>query len=224
MGSIGTIYTYPYNPRVMKVQAAAALNGRTVSIAPNFIMTETNRSPEFLHDFPLGKVPAFRSVTGIQLFESDAIAQYAAEMGPMSTQLLGSSADERALIRQWIGFADHELFEPLQSMVLWRYGMGPYNEGVEATSLRRLEVSLDVLERHLRGREYLVSSLLSLADLSVAAAMVWGFGQVVDKEMRGRYPVTVQWYLRVIEQDKVKQVFGEPKMIEVRVSPPGGSA
>jgi elongation factor 1-gamma len=186
-------------------------------------MAQTNRSPEFLHDFPLGKVPTFSSVTGIKLFESDAIAQYAAEMGPMSTQLLGSSADERALIRQWVGFADHELFEPLQSMVLWRYGMGPFVEGVEATSLSRLEVSLDVLERHLRGREYLVSSHLSLADLSVAAAMVWGFEQVVDKEMRGKYPLTVQWYLHVISQDKVKQVFGEPNLTEVRVVAPGGS-
>ncbi|KAL5001305.1 hypothetical protein BDV10DRAFT_192228 [Aspergillus recurvatus] len=178
MGSIGTIYTHPYNPRGdegAQFQAAAALNGRTVSIIPNFIVSQTNRSPQFLHDFPLGKVPAFKSVTGIRLFR---IRRHC-------------PCRERTLIRQRTGFTDHELFERLQSMALWRHRMGPFDEGVEATSLRWLELSLDVLKRHLCGREYLVSSHLSLADLSVAAAMGWGFGQAVDKKIRGRYPITV---------------------------------
>ncbi|OJJ67038.1 hypothetical protein ASPBRDRAFT_137149 [Aspergillus brasiliensis CBS 101740] len=224
MASLGTIYTYPYNPRVMKVQAAAALNGRTVDIAPEFIMTKTNKSPEFLRDFPLGKVPAFKGVTGLSLFESDAILQYVAESGPASVQLLGSSVDDRALIRQWTEFADHELFEPLQNMVLWRYGMAPFDEALESKSYSRLEVSLSVLEAHLQGREFVASGDLSMADLSVAAAMFWGYGQVVDADLRSRYPSTAEWYLRVIGREGVKQAFGEPNFIGKRLVSPGVKA
>jgi elongation factor 1-gamma len=34
--------------------------------------------------------------------------------------------------------------------------------------------------------------------------------------MRENYPLTVQWYLRVIEQEQVKTAFGEPVFVEVR--------
>ncbi|KAJ6079666.1 hypothetical protein N7467_009419 [Penicillium canescens] len=216
MDSIGTIYSYMPNPRVMKIQAAAALNNRTVDFATDFVMGKTNKSLDFLADFPLGQVPTFRSRSGLILFESDAIAQYAAESGPARKQLLGSNAEESAIIRQWICFADHDLFIPLQNMVLWRYGMAAYDEKLEVTALSTLERSLLVLERRLEGRQYVATDHLDLADLSVAAAMYWGFGQIIDEKMREKYPLTVKWYLRVIEQEQVKTAFGEKVFIEVR--------
>ncbi|KAF3395900.1 Elongation factor 1-gamma [Penicillium rolfsii] len=204
----------------MKVQAVAALNGRTIEIAPNFEMGKTNKSAEFLSDFPLGKVPVFKSKNGLKLFESGAIAQFVAESGPASGQLLGTTAEERALIRQWIDFADNELFEPITPLILWRYGMAPYNDGQEKASLKRLNISLDVLEAHLSSRQYMVTNKLSLADLSVAAGLYWGFAQVIDKEMSSKYPLTSEWYLRVVENDLVKPAFGEHKPLEVRRSHP----
>ena len=179
-------------------------------------MTKTNKTSEFLSEFPLGQVPTFRSSTGLALFESDAIAQYAAESGPASSQLLGSTLDERAVIRQWIGFADHELFGSLQNMVLWRFGMAPYDDKLERDSFARFEIALRVLEKHLQGRLYVATDHLDLADLSVAAALVWGFGHIVDKEMRTHYPLTVKWYIRVIEQEQVKLFFAEKEFIDAR--------
>lgn len=181
-------------------------------------MGKTNKTLEFLADFPLGQVPAFRSRSGLTLFESDAITQYVAESGPARKQLLGSNVEESATIRQWIGFADHNVFVPLQNMVLWRYGMATYDEKLEAASLFTLETSLLVLEKRLQGRQYVATDHLDLADLSVAAAMYWGFGLVIDKKMREKYPLTVEWYLRVIEQEQVKAAFGETNFIEVRKS------
>jgi elongation factor 1-gamma len=183
-------------------------------------MTKTNRSPEFLADFPLGKVPTFRGQNGLTLFESDAIAQYIAECGPASGQLLGTTPEERAVIQQWIGFADHELFAPLQNMILWRYGMGVYDSKLEAASFRHLRASLRVLENYLQGRQYVATDHLNMADLSLAAALYWGFGQVIDKDMRREYPSTVAWYLRVIEQDQVKTAFGDKVFIDVRRDTP----
>ncbi|EOD44390.1 putative translation elongation factor eef-1b gamma protein [Neofusicoccum parvum UCRNP2] len=197
MSSIGTIWTYPFNPRAMKVEAATAVNGRTVDFVPNFAMGNTNKTPEFLASFPMGRVPTFKSTCGLALFESDAIAQYAAESGPASAQLLGATAEERAIIRQWIGFADHELFEPLTTLILWRF-------------------SLKVLEKQLYGRQYIVSEQLSLADISVAAGLYWGFAQVIDQDLRAEYSQTTEWHLRVVQDGRIKSAFGEKNFIEVR--------
>ncbi|SPJ78644.1 related to elongation factor 1-gamma [Fusarium torulosum] len=221
MGSIGTIWTYPFNPRAMKVQAVAAMNGRTIDHAPDFVMGKTNKTPEFLADFPLGRVPTFRSIDeGLALFESDAIAQYAAECGPVSTQLLGSTAGERAIIRQWISFADHELFEPLTTMIMWRYGMASFNEEFEKASFQRLTISLEVLEKQLQGRQYIATQQLSLADISVVAGLYWGFAQVIDAELRGKYSLTTNWYLRVIQDERLASAFGDKNLIGFRKTAP----
>jgi elongation factor 1-gamma len=197
------------------------MNGRTIDYAPNFAMGKTNKTPEFLADFPMGRVPTFKSIHGgLTLFESDAIAQYAAESGPASAQLLGSTAEERAVIRQWIGFADHELLEPLTTMIMWRYGMAPFDEESEKSAFQRLSISLAALEKHLQGRQYIASQQLSLADISVVAGLYWGFAQVIDGELRAKYSQTTEWYLRVIQDERVASAFGDKNFIEVRKTAP----
>ncbi|OQE37672.1 hypothetical protein PENCOP_c009G05191 [Penicillium coprophilum] len=216
MASLGLMLTYPGNPRARKIQAVAALNGVTIDVAPDFVMGKTNKSNDFLSDFPLGKVPVFKSTKGLKLFESGAVAQFVAESGPASGQLLGNTAEERAIIRQWIDFSDNELFEPITPLILWRYNMAAYNDDQEKLSIKRLTISLDALEEHLSGRQYVATDQLSLADLSVAAGLYWGFAQVIDREMSSKYPLTSEWYLRIVGNDAIKPAFGEHKPIEIR--------
>ena len=54
-----TLYTYPDSFRAAKVLIAAQYSGvsvRVVSEPPEFVLGETNCTPEFLAKFPLGKV------------------------------------------------------------------------------------------------------------------------------------------------------------------------
>ncbi|KAA8651366.1 hypothetical protein EYZ11_000936 [Aspergillus tanneri] len=219
MAPFGTIYSYPNNPRVMKIQASANLNGLELAMA-DFAMGQTNRSPEFLAKFPLGKVPAFETPDGVKLVESDAITQYVAESGPLAGQLLGSTTTKRAQIRQWIAFADGEVLEPVMKLALWRVKLHPYNEAIETASLARLERALAYLEKHLADRTWVATDELSLADITLAAALVWGVSMSIDAEMRAKYPTVISWYERVIESEGVKQAFGEKKYIEKREAPP----
>lgn len=77
MPSIGKIYSYPNNPRVAKAAIAANYNNQQITMVPDFKMGETNKTPEFLAKFPLGRVPAFESTDGsFTLYESNAIAYY----------------------------------------------------------------------------------------------------------------------------------------------------
>ncbi|KAJ5552038.1 hypothetical protein N7535_000015 [Penicillium sp. DV-2018c] len=219
MAPIGTLYSYMPSPRVMKAQAAANLNGLELSI-PEFAMGKTNRTPEFLEKFPLGKVPAFEAVDGTTLFESDAITQYIAESGPAADQLLGSTPAKRATIRQWICYAQGEVLDPVTQLALWRLNLRPYDEKTEETNLGRLVRSLDCLETHLKNRTWLVDGdKVSLADITVASALVWGFSMVIDAEMREKYPSVIGWYERTLEVEGVKEAFGEKKYIEKRQGP-----
>lgn len=54
-----TLYTYPENWRAFKALIAAQYSGarlRVASAPPHFHFGHTNRSPQFLQKFPLGKV------------------------------------------------------------------------------------------------------------------------------------------------------------------------
>lgn len=205
---------------------AARINGLEIRVpkASDFVMGVTNKTPEFMARFPLGKVPALALSNGSSVFESDAIAQFVAESGPGSAQLLGATPIQRANIRQWICFAENEIMANLMPLVYWRVGLGPYEEGRETKAMERLERALATLEAVLGGENAPKSGWfiegpegkLSLADLSVASSLVWAFAQIIDNEMRGKYPKIVEWYLRVIGHADCQETFGEPGFIDVR--------
>ncbi|TGO80999.1 hypothetical protein BPOR_1440g00010 [Botrytis porri] len=202
----------------MKIQAAAAFNNKTIDMFPDFVMFETNRTPEFLSDFPLGRVPVFKDPTSsFKLFESDAIAQYAAETGPAMNQLLGSNVIERATIRQWISFANNEIFEPITTLIFWRYGFVPFEKGAENEAMGKLEIVLSFLGSQLSKHAYVSGTEdISLADISVAAALYWGFDQVIDAEMRGKFPKVVRWCENTIKHEHLRPFWGEHKFVEKR--------
>ncbi|RDA92493.1 hypothetical protein CP533_6472 [Ophiocordyceps camponoti-saundersi (nom. inval.)] len=212
----GKIYSFMPNGRVYKVLAAAKLNGLELEIADYQHMV-TNRTADFLSKFPVGKVPAFEGSDGLCLTESDAIAQYVAQSGPRAEQLLGRDATTCAQIRQWICFTDGEVTPPVLDLVIWRVGMGSYDEEKEVRALARIDKALAVVERHLHGRKWLVGDdLLSLADLTLASALVWAFLHVIDEQMRKRSPNLTDWYLRTVADEEVRDVFGPPTLISVR--------
>lgn len=54
-----TLYTYPDSFRAAKALIAAQYSGMTIKVVsepPEFVLGKTNRTPEFLAKFPLGKV------------------------------------------------------------------------------------------------------------------------------------------------------------------------
>ncbi|KAE8379585.1 glutathione S-transferase [Aspergillus bertholletiae] len=219
MSSFGTIYSYPNNPRVKKVQAIGNINGLQVSEAPNFEMGVTNRTPEFLAKFPLGKVPVYEGADGTLLFESDAIAQYVAESGPAKDQLLGVSAAERAHIRQWSCLAEGDLMGAVVPFALWHMKLVQYTEKDLEGHLAKLERVVGAAEAHLKAgdRKWLATAeKLSAADISLAAPLSWAFAMILDEELRAKYPNVVAWYERTIESEGVKQAFGEKKFVEKR--------
>uniref|UniRef100_A0A674CJA7 Eukaryotic translation elongation factor 1 gamma n=1 Tax=Salmo trutta TaxID=8032 RepID=A0A674CJA7_SALTR len=125
---MSTLYTYPENWRAFKAQIAAQYSGarlKVASSAPAFTFGQTNRTPAFLNNFPLGKVPAFQGDDGFCLFESNAIAHYLS-----NEALRGSSPQAQSQVLQWMSFADAEIIPPASAWVFPTLGIMQFNKQV----------------------------------------------------------------------------------------------
>ncbi|KAI9330621.1 hypothetical protein BDR26DRAFT_899720 [Obelidium mucronatum] len=188
MAPIGKIHSYPNNPRVAKALIAAKYNGIEVEVVP-VEMGKSNKTPEFLKKFPLGKVPAFEANDGFTLYESNAIAFYVAAY-KQGTQLLGASPKESALIQQFIGVADNELAPAAATWLFPILGWMPNNE----------ENTKKAKEDHLLNHTYLVGESITLADITVATSLLNFYRMVFDPAFRASFKNVNRWFITLVNQ------------------------
>ena len=123
----------------------------------------SNKSEEFLKVSPYGKVPVLR-VDGTSLYESNIVNEYLDEVYE-SFKLMPEGAEERALVRSWMAFADDYFFPSV-----YRVRMGlqrGYSEDEIQEAMEKLDDSLSRLEHQLEGRQYLMGDY-TLADIAHA--------------------------------------------------------
>ena len=126
------------------------------------------RTPEYLSISPLGRVPCL--VDGdVSVFESGAIAQYLGEHYDPEGKLhraVGHSERTEWLI--WLHYAEtmavHGASLVQQKVFIAKEERSPVVQKLES---RRLEKSLEVVDRHLADREYLLKSGFSAVDTNV---------------------------------------------------------
>ncbi|KAL4631508.1 elongation factor 1-gamma [Arapaima gigas] len=208
----GTLYTYPENWRAFKAQIAAQYSGARLKVAstpPAFTFGQTNRTPAFLSNFPLGKVPAFQGDDGFCLFESNAIAHYLS-----NETLRGSSPQASAQVLQWVSFADAEIIPPASTWVFPTLGIMQYNKQATEQAKEDVKRVLTVLNQHLNTRTFLVGERVTLADISVACSLLWLYKQVLEPTFRQPFPNVNRWFITCINQPQFKAVLGEVKLCD----------
>jgi elongation factor 1-gamma len=201
----------------MKLLIAAAMNGLEVPVAPNFVMGKTNKTPEYLAKFPLGKIPSFESANGYCLTESNAIGYYLCESGPKKDQLLGATAEEHGLVHQWVNFNSEHLLRTVRGLATPVLGFAPYNADVEAQHLEEIRQWMTYLEGQLTGRTWLLPGERagpSYADLSIAQSLRFGFKYYLDAEFRKDYPRVMEWWNRLLAIPEVEKAFGENVLVD----------
>ncbi|XP_071497662.1 elongation factor 1-gamma-like [Diadema antillarum] len=208
----GTLYTYPENIRAYKILISAKYSGAQVKVVqdpPAFKLGETNKTPEFLKKFPLGKVPAFENGSGATLFEANAIAYYVA-----NEQLRGTDDLSRAQVQMFVNLADNEIEPSASTWVFPTLGVMQFNKQATEKAKGHLRAVMGFLDEYLKTRTFLVGERVTLADISVACNLLLAYRQVFDKAFRQGFVNLNRWFVTFINQPEVKAVLGEVSLCE----------
>ncbi|KAI6128204.1 glutathione S-transferase C-terminal-like protein [Pisolithus croceorrhizus] len=219
MAVIGKLWGYQAQRQTKVILAVAAVSGLDIDM-PHFEFMVTNRTPEFLENFPLGKIPAFEDATGFALVEGIAIARHVCSLAPESG-LLGRDPRERALVDQWVQFCELEIMTfNMEIRALHSGRLGPYSKELFEGLINRQARSLKYLETYLASCSsgLLVGNQITLADVALAASTEHIGRVTCGAAERALYPNIFVHYEKVVSIPGMKEVFGEPEFVQERLA------
>ena len=158
------LHDYAASGNCFKVRLLLALLGRDdVEVVPVDLFAGETLTDAFAALNPARETPVLELDDGAALVQSNAILWFFAE----GTPYLPDGALDRARVVQWLSF-EQELLMPGVGGTRFRVITGRQPEVVPAK--RALgEQALDLLDRHLAGRRYVVGETPTIADLSLYA-------------------------------------------------------
>jgi len=187
------LYDYLPSGNGYKVRLVLRELGLPYELVEVDILKGGSRSPEFLAKNPNGRIPLLEIPGKGFLSESHAIINYLAD----GSALIPGDPLDRARMWQWLCFEQYNLEPNVATVRFWLHSLHKSEAelGEKLTDKRRLGfAALDVLEQGLAGREYLVASRYTLADIGLYAythvAEEGGFA--LD-----RYPAIRGWCARI---------------------------
>lgn len=171
------------------------------AVAVNF-RNGDNKKPEYLRMNPNGKIPLLRDGDSV-IWESMAIDCYLAEK--YQPELLGTSAEARALVLQWSFWSLVEYQKPIIDVFIQKVFVPEpqRDQKIIEKGLEKIQPLNRILNEHLTDREYMVGTSFTLADLHVAsvAKICTAIGVSLDV-----YPHTHQWLARMLARPAAQRV------------------
>lgn len=160
----------------------------------------SDKSEEFLGVSPYGKVPVV-VVNGTSLYESNVVNEYLDEVYDF-LKLMPENAEERALARSWMAFADDFFFSSLSRV--YRGPQRGLSEDQIQEAREKLDDALLRLERQLKDREYLVGDY-TLADIAHAGNF-YRLRGLLDRGdlLPHKYPNVLAWVERIVSRESYK--------------------
>jgi glutathione S-transferase len=150
------------------------------------------RTADFLRKNLNGRIPVLELEDGRFLAESNAILVYLAE----GTPYLPADRFERALVLQWLFFEQYSHEPNVATLRHWiAHNLLNDERRLMLDSKRRDGyAALEVMERHLDGRDYFVGKRSSIADIALYA-----YTHVAEEGEfdLGRFPVVRRWLARI---------------------------
>lgn len=161
------LYGHPMSTCTRKVLTVLAEKNHKFDFEVLDFAKADHKQPAHLARQPFGQVPAIDD-DGFILYESRAIARYLDETLP-GTKLTPSSAKERALMEQWIS-VEASNFTPPAMKVIFQSLFNPMfgkaiDEAVVAEGREATNKVVEILDRHLAGKDFFVGSQFTLADI-----------------------------------------------------------
>jgi len=154
---------------------------------------------------------------------ANAACRYIASRGPQSN-MMGRSFKERAQVEQWIDWSGYEL-EPWRDV--WVYpvlGVSNFNrdQGSYKAAKSDVQAKLKVLNNYLASRTFLVGERMTMADVSVCAALFDLFQNVLDVNYRKTIMNVERYFLTVSNNPAFLESFGKCTFTNKEQMPQGG--
>ncbi|CAN0389372.1 unnamed protein product [Lampetra fluviatilis] len=188
------------------ITARVLITARFAGVNIN-VTSDSTRIPRVLWK----SLPVLESNSGFKLSGAHAIAYYLARLGsapgPDRWAGLGQGEEQEASVLQWVALAEGTL---LPATVATCYPSVAGGDQRKVASRARAEIfsALSALDSTLRQRTFLVGERLSLADVSVATALMLPYAHVLDAAARGRHPHATRWFLTCAHQPQFLSVLG----------------
>ncbi|KAN0088000.1 Glutathione S-transferase, C-terminal-like protein [Tylopilus felleus] len=218
---VGTLWGDSRQRQSKVILSVAEVNGFELKL-PQAEWSFTNKPAEFMSKFPYGKIPTFEGTDGFKLIEGTTIARYLSSIGTQ-VNLLGSDAQEVAIVDQWVHYAEHEISAPTQTITgLIHSYYKPFSPEILDKNYERLVHGLAYLESHLAARPsgYVALDALTLADFVLAGVMFAAAQVTLGSAERAQYPHIFAHYKKVTEDERVEQYWGTKEFVDVRVTEP----
>jgi len=178
------------------------------AIALDMMKEREHKSEKFLKLNPNGKVPCLID-NGFVLWESAAIVFYLAEK--YKPELLGADAKEKGLVHQWSYWTMTEAQPPLVDILIQKIFVPEGKKDLALIARREQQIPgiLDILEKSLADKKYLVGEKYTLADLMVGSPV--NVAKAMQMSLAGT-PNIQAWFERIKSRpawQKVSQLRGE---------------
>ena len=210
-----TLVTYPGNFRAFKALIAAEYAGVEIAVKDVDAKAAAKLSPT-------GKVPVLETPQGT-ISESNAIARYVARLRS-DADLYGRTFYESAVVDSWIDFCAHELELPC---TLWVYpiiGYMPFSGPAYGKAKAHVSQALKTLDAHLLDKTYIVGEAMTLADITIASALVYPAKLAMDPKFRAQFPNVFRWFDLCVHQPQFVAVIGDVALAESEMKPEGASS
>jgi glutathione S-transferase len=188
------IHAFPASPRAFKVLAVANHLGIDYEFVLCDLTKGAQKSPEFTALNLNQRMPVLEE-DGWSLWESNAIAQYLATR-KWDSGLLPKDERARADVSRWMFWESAHWDQACALLIFQRFVKGLFGQGapdpVEVEKgLVQFNRAASVLDRHLKGRAFLVGDALTVADFAAGAPLIMTAPAQLPLET---YPEIRRWY------------------------------
>jgi glutathione S-transferase len=204
------LYFHPASDNARKARMAAALLNVVLKLELVDIFAGDHKKPEYLAINPNGMVPTLDD-DGFILWEANAISQYLASKNPNS-DAYSANPKVRADIGRWHCWDLAHWTPAVQSLVFERFfkklvHLGEPDAAAVEKGTKNFHRFAAVLNGHLEGRDYLVGKNVTLADVSIAAGLMYAGPAGIPVE---EYKHILRWFGTIEKLDAWKSTAPPP--------------
>jgi len=189
------LYVFPMAPNPRRLLVYLGEKGLQIPREDVDIMSQKNRTPEFLKKNPLGGLPVLELDDGSHLTESLAIMEYLEELHP-KPPMLGTTPLERARVRELERICELGVLSSVGAIFQHTspFFAGRVKQSADAAenARTRLGVNLKVLDARIGGGPFVAGERPSIADCTLLAAL--DFANFAGVPLDPTNKNVVRWY------------------------------